>query len=295
MDNNVRNSLLVFASEPNPMKRSFLPSSRILSWSPRSAVFGFAGMLAILGGGWSEQVVAQESTRNGVVLGGVTGAVIGGVIGNNHKNQAAEGALIGGAVGAVAGGLLGNHRDQAIAQQRYYEQQRAMRTYPQYSTQTYYPPAVAGQPTIVTTTPVYGTPVYGSPVYSHSHVPSRTVAPSTRTVVRRPVSMTEVINMTRSGVSDTVIASHIQANGVAKQLEVNDVILLSQEGVSDYVITAMQITGSGGTIVQGSPSSTSTVIVPSTPNSSVRGTVIRRDAVNNSGVVAPPLLERRGF
>jgi hypothetical protein len=277
------------------MKRSLLYSIQILSSRSRSAVLGFAGMLAILGNVGAGRANAQESTRNGVVLGGVTGAVIGGVIGNNHKNQAAEGALIGGAVGAVAGGLLGNHRDQAIAQQRYYEQQRAMRTYPQYSTQSYYPPAVAGQPTIVTTTPVYGTPVYGSPVYSHSHVPGRTVAPSTRTVVRRPVTMTEVINMTRSGVSDTVIASHIQANGVAKQLEVNDVILLSQEGVSDYVITAMQITGSGGTIVQGSPSTTSTVIAPSSPNSSIPGTVIRRDAANTSGVVAPPLLERRGF
>ena len=67
---------------------------------------------------------AQENTRNGAVIGGVTGAVIGGVVGHNHKDQTAEGALIGGAVGAVAGGIFGNQRDKLERQRRAYEQQK---------------------------------------------------------------------------------------------------------------------------------------------------------------------------
>jgi hypothetical protein len=56
----------------------------------------------------------------------------------------------------------------------------------------------------------------------------------------RAVSTTDVINMCRSGLSDDVIANHIRENGVQRKLEVNDVIMLHRNGVSEGVITAMQ-------------------------------------------------------
>ena len=187
---------------------------------------------------------AQENTRNGALLGGATGAVIGGIIGNNKNDQTAEGALIGGAVGAVTGGLIGNHRDRVLAEQqrqaqaaRYhsYRTYPATRTYyaPQYPQPTYhgYPYAYAepGQPTIVYSTPV----VTRQGVYRS---PARPVS----TPVRQPVTMSDVIHMTRNGVSDQVIISRIQANGMAHTPSVDHVIQLSREGVSDQVIAAMQ-------------------------------------------------------
>lgn len=259
-----------------PSLRSFW-----LRFTPGAAI---AGLLAFV-----SPAMAQQNMRNGVVLGGVTGAVIGGVVGNNHKDQAAEGALIGGAVGAVAGGLLGNHRDRAIAERRYYEQQQQQRYYRSggqpYGTYPYHQPGYAGQPTIITTTPVYGAP---RNTYRNG--------PAPRTAVRRPVTMVEVINMTRSGVSDTVIVAHIQSHGVAVQPDVNDVILLSQEGVSDYVITAMQTAHSGVGIAPGeqviyaAPNGFQTEGMPAMPSP-----VIRESRSPGPTYAPPKLLERRGF
>ncbi|MEI8213714.1 MAG: YMGG-like glycine zipper-containing protein [Planctomycetota bacterium] len=262
------------------------------SWCQFPLVVPFVAVLAFQPWGAMPNAQAQENTRNGALLGGVTGAVIGGVVGNNHKHQTAEGALIGGAVGAVAGGLIGNHRDQAVAQQRYYEQQaqqRYYRAYPQTYTAGPYSPGYVGQPTIITTTPVYGAP----------RTYYRSVPPDTRTVSRRPVTMAEVINMSRSGVSETVIVAHIQTNGVATRPDVNDVILLSQEGVSDYVITAMQTVGTTSVAPSPNvvyPSSANTIPTPgSTSGSMPVGTVYRDARSQPQRFSAPPLLERRGF
>jgi hypothetical protein len=152
---------------------------------------------------------AQNQVRDGALMGGVAGALLGGVIGHqNHETT--EGALIGGAVGALAGGAIGNHRQQ-VERQQYYAAQ------PHYH---------------------YPTTYYEQRTY----VPVQQIQP-TRVVTRRPVTTAEVINMTRSGVSDAVIVAHIQTNGVAMRPDVNDVILMNQEGVSDYVVTAMQQNG----------------------------------------------------
>ena len=153
----------------------------------------------------------QNQTRDGALLGGVTGALLGGVVGH-QKHETAEGALIGGAVGAIAGGVIGNSRDQAYRQQ-YYQPHVAYPTYHEHRT--------------------------------YVQVPTQRVV-----VNRRPVTTAEVINMTRSGVSDAVIVAHIQSNGVAMQPDVNDVILMNQEGVSDYVVNIMQAGGRGSPVYQ---------------------------------------------
>ncbi len=54
------------------------------------------------------------------------------------------------------------------------------------------------------------------------------------------VSLVDVINMTRTGVSETVIMAQLQSRGVQRRLEVSDIISLHQQGVSDTVITAVQ-------------------------------------------------------
>ena len=56
------------------------------------------------------------------------------------------------------------------------------------------------------------------------------------------VTSEDVIAMSRAGLSEDVIATHIRANGVARPVQVNDLIYLRNEGVSDGVIRAMQQT-----------------------------------------------------
>ncbi len=155
-------------------------------------------------------------TRNGAILGGVTGAVIGGIVGHQSKDTA-EGALIGGAVGAVAGGVLGNNRDN-MDRQRYQQYQQHQHTH-------------------YRSRPVYVT----EPSYvQQTYVPVRTTTVPTKVTTRRPVTVSEVITMSQSGVSDSVIVSHIQSNGVSSVPDVNEIIWMSEKGVSDYVITFMQ-------------------------------------------------------
>ncbi|MEO8496346.1 MAG: glycine zipper domain-containing protein, partial [Planctomycetota bacterium] len=56
----------------------------------------------------------------------------------------------------------------------------------------------------------------------------------------RAVTISEVLNMTKNGVSEGVIINQINQQGVQQRLEVSDVILLHREGVSEPVLTALQ-------------------------------------------------------
>jgi hypothetical protein len=58
--------------------------------------------------------------------------------------------------------------------------------------------------------------------------------------IARAVSPQDVVAMTQNGLSDAVIINHIQTNGVQQELQVADVIALHQQGVSEPVISAMQ-------------------------------------------------------
>lgn len=57
------------------------------------------------------------------------------------------------------------------------------------------------------------------------------------------VTTGDVISMSRSGIDPELITNHVRANGMAKKLDANDLILLQQEGVSKQVITTMQTVG----------------------------------------------------
>jgi uncharacterized membrane protein len=58
--------------------------------------------------------------------------------------------------------------------------------------------------------------------------------------VSQSASIDQVISMSRAGVSDSVIVTHIHTHGVGYRLQPNDLIVLKQSGVSDVVIQAMQ-------------------------------------------------------
>jgi hypothetical protein len=166
--------------------------------------------------------LSLAQTKDGAILGGVAGAVIGGIVG--HQNdETPEGALIGGAVGAIAGGMIGNHRQQQ-QQLRYYQQQ------PRY----YAPQPQCYQHSH--TTHVYQTPVYAAPVYTAPAYVS-TVRP---VQVRRSVTVADVIQLTRSGLSESVIANHIHANGIDHIPTTEDVLSLNDAGVSNFIINEMQ-------------------------------------------------------
>jgi outer membrane lipoprotein SlyB len=54
------------------------------------------------------------------------------------------------------------------------------------------------------------------------------------------VTVQDVIAMSQAKLSDAVIATHIKTHGVAARPQPNDLILLSNAGVSDTVISALQ-------------------------------------------------------
>ncbi len=58
--------------------------------------------------------------------------------------------------------------------------------------------------------------------------------------VRRPVTPQDVIMLTRSRVSETVIANQIQMNGVVSSPSIDDVLAMHDAGVSDFIINEMQ-------------------------------------------------------
>ena len=61
-----------------------------------------------------------------------------------------------------------------------------------------------------------------------------------RQVSANPVTVNDVINMTRAGVDEELIANHVRTHGVVAPLQTQDIIVLQQQGVSKRVIATMQ-------------------------------------------------------
>ena len=138
------------------------------------------------------------------------------------QGRTTGGAAVGGAAGAIIGGIIGHQNDEtpegaliggavgAItggligrAQDNQINQQRV------YQEQAYY----QGQ----------------QQVYAQQQA-----------IAASGVSLNDVVNMSRSGISEAVIMGHLQNKGVQRRLEVADIIALHQAGVSDTLITVMQ-------------------------------------------------------
>jgi outer membrane lipoprotein SlyB len=172
-------------------------------------------------------ITSQAQAQNKTRQGAVAGGLAGAVVGGiiGHQNdETPEGALIGGAVGAIAGGMIGNAKDKQIARERYYQHELNMQQHQIYAQQ------------------------------EQIHALNRTGC----------VTMAEVITMSRTGVSDSVIINHIHSKGVDRRLEVSEIIHLHQEGVSEGVINAMQnarLASAPVTTYRSAPRQTSTVII----------------------------------
>ncbi|HZZ71420.1 MAG TPA: glycine zipper domain-containing protein [Pirellulales bacterium] len=68
-------------------------------------------------------------------------------------------------------------------------------------------------------------------------------AATSRPVPIGAVSVEDVLNMTRAGVSEELIVNHVRAHGTSVILQPQDLIFLQQQGVSPRVVQAMQDTG----------------------------------------------------
>lgn len=98
--------------------------------------------------------------------------------------------------------------------------------------------------------------------------------------IGRAVSIVDVVHMSRSGLSDSVIINHIRANGVLEHIGTRQIIDLHNSGVSEHVITAMQQAPLAGSVPP------RTVVMRSVPAPPV---VIREEVyVHEAPVYLPP-------
>ena len=176
----------------------------------------------------SASAQSRRNRRGGALLGGLAGAAIGAAIGDKGNNETA-GALIGGAVGAVAGGAIGDARDREIDHNRAYHSNRSSNFHPGHRSPVYvvpgnqsYAPTYNRQPTYVAPTVPYN--AYSAPPSSYIE----------------PLTTYDVVTMIRSGLSEVMVINQINYRGMAEPLQVQELINLHQQGISEPVLEAMQ-------------------------------------------------------
>jgi uncharacterized membrane protein len=140
------------------------------------------------------------------------------------QQRTTQGAAVGGATGAIIGGIIGHQNDEtpegaliggavgAIAGGLLGRSQDNQIARERYNQQQAY--------------------------NRGRYVQQQTV--QQQTVMSSGVCMSDVISMSRSGLSEQLIINHVNAKGVQRRLEVSEIITMHQQGVSDYVISAMQ-------------------------------------------------------
>ncbi|HEV2970786.1 MAG TPA: glycine zipper domain-containing protein [Pirellulales bacterium] len=132
--------------------------------------------------------------------------------GCQSTSNADQGALFGGATGAVLGGIVGHQLHSTAAG------------------------AVIGAGAGALTGAVVGNKIDESEARNRALIEARLGHP----VGAGGVSIEDAIAMTRAGVDEQVIVSHINNNGVVRPLNTADITYLTQNGVSSRVIQAMQ-------------------------------------------------------
>ncbi|TWU34126.1 hypothetical protein Q31b_55970 [Novipirellula aureliae] len=126
-----------------------------------------------------------------------------------------RGATLGGLAGAVAGGLIGDHNGEAGAG------------------------AAIGGVVGAVTGGLLGNANDKERAYREQQY-YKQAQQSAAVATQSAVSVADVANMSRSGLSDSVIVNQINQRGVQQTLSVADIIALHQAGVRETVITAMQ-------------------------------------------------------
>lgn len=179
------------------------------------------------------RAVWHVMTRSWVVLAGVFLFPTVGL----SQAQTQRGATLGAITGAIAGGLIGDHNNEAGAGAAIggaigavaggllgnaNDKEAAA------AQQRYYYEQQQRQAVVVQQQAVYN---------------------------QSAVSVADVVSMSRSGLSDSLIVNQIQQRGVREQLQVHDIISLHQQGVRETVISAMQQAriGSQPTVVASPP------------------------------------------
>ncbi len=132
--------------------------------------------------------------------------------GCQSASNADQGALFGGATGGVLGGIIGHQFHNTAAG------------------------AVIGAGAGALTGAVVGNKIDESEARNRALIEQRLGHP----VSAGAVSIEDVIAMTRAGVSEPVIVTHVNNNGVVRPLTTSDITYLTQNGVSPAVIQTMQ-------------------------------------------------------
>ena len=122
-----------------------------------------------------------------------------------------RGALLGGVTGAAVGGAIGDQSGNAL------------------------PGALIGTAVGAMTGGAIGDSIDADLARSRAEIEARMGRQ-----MSGAVTPDDVVAMTRAGLSEDVIATHIRANGVAQVPQINDLIYLRNQGVGDYVIKTMQ-------------------------------------------------------
>jgi hypothetical protein len=125
-----------------------------------------------------------------------------------------RGATLGGLAGAVAGGLIGDHNNEAGAG------------------------AAIGGVVGAVTGGLLGNAKDKEAELNRQHQLYQQQQQLAQ--VRSAVSIADVVSMSRSGLSDSVIINQVNQRGVQQTLQVPDIIALHQQGISETVITSMQ-------------------------------------------------------
>ncbi len=138
------------------------------------------------------------------------------------QSRARDGATVGGVAGAVIGGIIGHQNDEtpegaliggavgAIAGGLLGQNQDAELRRQAYAQQQAY------------------------------YRDQQAAYAAQQRVIDTGASTVDVVNMARSGVSESIIIGHLNSRGVKRRLDVNEIISLHQQGVSDTVISAYQ-------------------------------------------------------
>ncbi|MEL6104736.1 MAG: glycine zipper domain-containing protein [Planctomycetota bacterium] len=133
-----------------------------------------------------------------------------------------RGATWGGLAGAIAGGIIGDNSDEAGAG------------------------AAIGGVVGAVAGGILGDAadkerVIAQQRHAYYRAQQQRYAQQQQTIVRQSaVTMQDVVNMTRSGLSDQVILNQVRQRGYLGTLSVSDIISLHQQGVSESVITSLQ-------------------------------------------------------
>jgi len=134
------------------------------------------------------------------------------------QQRTTQGAAVGGAAGAIIGGIIGHQNDETPEG------------------------ALIGGAVGAITGGLIGRNQdnMARERYNQQQAYNQRVYVQQQAIVPAGATVSDIISMSRSGLSESLIVSHINSKGVQRRLEVSEIITLHQQGVSDYVISAMQ-------------------------------------------------------